>query len=230
MTIARALVMLEGCKEDMNQAAAENMGAAGLMLYVPHLNKIAVDVVNRKFPGKGEELWKPYEASSGGLAMTFAGELVGGVSSSASKMHQSLRDRPTSPAGGDWDDWWAMDWSDRLNQLDMDVIEEWVEEWKRIEAVDERRISGTDYGRLADSIANIISTANKPGGLVRDGDPTSLAAFAGIHDEKPVANESVMRVILRAWRMFMRNNPDGVVKRVSSALQQKIARRVLQVG
>lgn len=233
MTIARALVMLEGCKADMKQAAVENVGNVYAM-YDGALQKVSRPIVESYNLVGFEEFWKTYGSSGVDLMMKFEA----GIGGAAGKKREG---RP--PDGGEWETWDKKTPLERMRSLDRDFIYDWVSQYKDLTFADGGLIDGTslfEYTPLARHIMAIITGGNTHAGRpdLFMGTHTDtglnqkgLAAVAGIYDNESSGSGATTKMLLEvllAWVNFMFDDPQGVVKRVTTSLQHKTALRVVQ--
>lgn len=232
MTIARALVMLEGCKADITQSAARWMGKANLDIYDPHLKSIAESVVDRYYPGKGAEIWKQYRPLGRGFVMKFRGGIEN--EGDTGTMDNRLRAQPTAPSGDTWEEWDDMNFDERLLRLSDETIESWIE-WgfKDLTFADQGLLERHGTPALAQKVRNVITGGVTHGGqpdlFFGNSKPGNLADFAGVYDGKRGhVTQAMLLEILALWMKFMLTEEEGVVRNVARELQNLTAKRVIQ--
>ena len=234
MTIDRAIAMLNGIDKNVVREASESVMGRSVDIYTFHLNKEGYEVVKKYHPTNASDIWEMLGGrhAAHGVAMKFTGLLKGG-GGERGKMHESLRNSPRSPAGGDWSDWWDMSPGERLVSLDTDTIEDWIDMgFKDITNADESILGNQGNRGLAKRISAIISGTSKspnphPELFNTTNAENNLADFAGIYDKKPGADfDKLINEIKAAWVHFMVNDPAGVVKMLTKALQDAVNIRI----
>ncbi len=233
MTIDRAIAMLNGIDQNVVREASESVMGRSVDIYTFHLNKEGYGVVKKYHPTNASDIWEMLGGrhAAHGVAMKFTGLLKGGEGERG-KMHESLRDAETSPAGGSWEEWWEMKPEQRLASLDLGTIEDWIDlGFKDLTYADESIVRNQGKPGLAKRIHSIIHGTRKnkpmPEQFASDSTDSHLASFAGVYDQKPGADfNKLINEIKAAWVHFMVNDPAGVVKMLTKALQDAVNIRI----
>ena len=222
MTIGNAIEFLNTQVMDAwVDAKNEHMGNANVDLWDAELSFIAGEIIS-KYQREGKyQITEKIQSSSQDFTMKFWLDIDQG----------NVREGGESPSGGTWEEWNKMDPKQRLTSLSKEFVEDWVTEFKQQDLKDRVIVARGTESALAWKIINIIT-----GGDTHDGrwydfflakSEDGLASVAEIHDKTKSSPRTEMMVeIVKAWVVFMKEHPRGIVRKMTKSLDFYIGERL----